>query len=191
MAIVFEPFDIDNEGNVRPTKEVLGYGPFHELWTRDDSKQKSRAIADFSYIHYFTCPKKSNHYFTEDEESGRKQKSIIKDIKFIPNDYRPDALVNDAIDFLTEKYDQVFAVAMLKDLVEGANKLRKFCRNVDLEQLNPKGTSTLYKPKEISDIISNMDELMVKLKKAEELAHESFKKASKYSQNKEPGYYEL
>lgn len=191
MAVIYEPFDVDELGNVRPTKEIIGMKYFNEIWSRDTSEQKSKAIADFSYIHYWTCPKKSNQYFAESQQDGNKARMIIKDIKFIPNDYEPDGLVYDAIAFLEEKYEQIFTVGFLKDCILGADKLRSFLRDVDLTELNDKGTSTLYKPRDIQSIIENIDSTVSNLKKAQEEAHEDFKKASKYTKDKVPGYYEF
>jgi len=191
MAVIYEPFDVDELGNVRSNKEILGLKYFGDIWERDTSSQKAEAIADFSFIHYWTCPKKSNPYYAESEESGNKARMIIKDVKFIPNDYQPDGLVLSAIEFLQEKYEKVFSVGMLNDCIIGAQKLRDFVKDIDLTELNDRGTSTLYKPKDIKDIIDSIDSTMSNLKKAQEEAHEDFKKASKYTKDKIPGYYEL
>ena len=68
------------ENNIaKPNTETLLISPFKEIWVRDSSKDKSVAIAEFTFIELFTSKKKSNPYSGyNDAERAEKLKQLLK-----------------------------------------------------------------------------------------------------------------
>ncbi len=68
---------------VYPNTETLLVSPFKEIWERDKSLDKEKAIQEFAYIEFSTSMLKSNPYreYTEDRKDEILQKRYYKKSK--------------------------------------------------------------------------------------------------------------
>jgi len=90
MAFLFEVAD----KVVYPNAETLLVSPFKEIWERDKTKGKEKALEEFAYMEFMTSMKKTNPYRQYPEE--RKEEVIRKDIIKQEN-WEPDDLVKAGI----------------------------------------------------------------------------------------------
>jgi hypothetical protein len=80
---------------VKIAPEALTLKPFKKLWNRDKSKNKEKAINEFSFL-YFYCDPRSDYQYIVDDES---RMDAVKQGIGLPEDWKPDALMSAAITF--------------------------------------------------------------------------------------------
>lgn len=167
---------------VKPNTEVLLIEPFKSIWERDKSNNKEQALKEFAYIEFYTSKLKSNPYKGYDE-SIRKDKiilDIIKDPK-----WREDKLIKEAInkvDLLQKEASQMYTLYL--DTLKLKEKLQLFMRSVDLNE-RTKTNTPVYKPKEITSAMLDIDRVATSLSLLEKKVEEELYVAVKNRSNKE------
>jgi len=166
MSILFQI-----RGNlVQPNAETLLISPFREIWERDRSKDKARALEDFAYIEFCTSVEKSNPFakWPEDIREGVVKKEIIRN-----RDWKKDKLVEQAMEkavMLQEQSSAIYRYYMsAKAAVE---KVAEFLNNVDLNERNAKTGALLYKPVDITRALNDLEKNMANLKALEKKVEE-------------------
>ena len=133
--------------------EALTIKEFANLWQRDKTAKKERAMQEIAFIYwkyYFASP-----YRVYDR--AEKDKKITKDVISIPN-WKPDKLVKAA----GEKYEELQAtpsIGLLEDAESAVMKLRGYFRTVNL-----KSDSTGTISKNLISNLSNLDGIVKGLK---------------------------
>lgn len=142
------------ENNVaKPNVETLLISPFKEIWERDSSKFKEEAIKEFTYVELMTSKLKSNPYsgYTE-EDRHNKLKEVLK----FDSSWKPDKLLQEAmvkIDEFQREASPTYQYYI--DSLVTAERTRKFLKEIDLDERNPKTGGLLYKP---ADVIKGVTE---------------------------------
>lgn len=159
---------------VKPYPETLLIPPFDEIWDRDDSPGKEIALKEFTYIEFMSSRLKSNPYKGYGIED-RKKKVIEDCVKM--EDWKPDVVVLDGIRRCEEFQTKASSnYSLLMDTLLAKEKLQKFFRSVDLNERNDKNMP-VYKPKELSTTMNDVDRLATSLynleKKVEEELYDS------------------
>ena len=180
MALLFTVED----GKVRPTVEVLLISPFKDIWERDESNRRMVAIDEFTYIEFMTSQKKSNPYKGYDTE---RRQIAVKDAVFgKESTWGPDELVKKGIDMVIEFQTKASATySFLMDARIGAEKVRGFFRNFDMDAVNLKTGAPIYKPKDITNALKDSDDVVTKLDKLEKKVEEELFDKTVTKANKE------
>lgn len=142
---------------VTVSEEALMLKPFKVLWDRDKSKNKDKVMMELAYIYFFCDPRSEFQYLTDVEDRDK----AIKEGQGYPADWEPDDKVKEAMAY----YDtfKPTAALLLEDTKFAIDKLRKFLKEMDLNQVDDKGkpvytlntfTSTL---KQIPVLIKELD----------------------------------
>lgn len=164
------------EGNkVVPNDETLLIEPFKTIWNNDESKGKEEALKDFAYIEFMTSYLASNPFkgYTEEVRHTILAESIYKNVNFVPGD-----LIKQGIESVKNFQRNAsptynFYLSALK----GKETVEKFLNSVDLTKVNYKTGTPLYKPKEITSALLDVEKVSSSLdglkKKVEEELYEA------------------
>lgn len=153
-------FELDNNYPILQA-ELLMVPEFKKIWSRDKSKSKDTAKTELAYI-YFMFDIKSPYLAYSDEEM---EERICKDL-FGKEAYKPDPDLMKAIEKFLEMAETP-STGLLKDARSAVSEVRKFLRTVDLSERNKMGMP-IYKPKEVTSALGDLDKVVDNLQKIEE-----------------------
>lgn len=162
---------------VRPKPNTLLIPPFKDIWERDKSKEKEKAIKELSYIEFMTSVGNSNPYHGYPDKI--RHEVVIIDLFGKDSKWKPDNLVKAAMTKLHEfqlqaspSYSYYLAA---KNAVE---KIKGFYDSVDFTEKTKSGMP-LYKPAEITRALNDTEKVIQNLialkKKVDEEILESAK----------------
>jgi len=173
MSVLFQI-----RGNlVQPNAETLLISPFREIWERDRSKDKARALEDFAFVEFCTSVEKSNPFakWPDDIREEVVRKEIIRS-----KDWEKDGLVEQAMEkavMFQEQSSTIYRYYMsAKAAVE---KVADFLNKVDLNERNAKTGALLYKPADITRALNDLEKNMANLKALEKKVEEEVFDGSK------------
>lgn len=162
---------------VQPTEEVLLISPFKEIWERDKSKGKEIALKEFAFIEFTVSLLASNPYkgYSESIRDSIVQQDIFKDIE-----WKPDKLIEEGKKkFENFQKDGSQSYTLYKSAVAAKDKLVNFLNEIDINERNFKTGMPIYKPKELTSALLDVDKVIASLdvlkKKVEEELFESTK----------------
>lgn len=144
--------------NLTISEEAFMLKPFKELWRRDKSKNKEKALQELAYI-YFMEDSRSDYQVYIDKEERSTQ---VKLGEGMPESWKPDRAVLDAMQFYSSFKSE--SALLLEDIRVAITKLREFIKTIDLSATDDKGkpiytlntyTATI---KQIPDLITSLDE---------------------------------
>ena len=115
---------------VRVAPEALTLKPFKKLWNRDKSKDKERAMMEFSFL-YFYCDPRSDYQYIKDEEDRLEE---IKKGQGLPEDWKPDAAIQSAIEFYNS-FDSTPAI-LLRVAREGVDKVQRILGKISTDDID-------------------------------------------------------
>lgn len=78
--------------------EALALKPFKDIWNRDKSKDKDKAISELAFVYFFCDPRSDYQYIVDENE----RREAIKEGEGLPATWKPDAKVNNAIEFYSK-----------------------------------------------------------------------------------------
>lgn len=146
--------------NLTISEEAYILKPFKELWKRDKSKGKDRALQELGYI-YFMEDSRSDYQIYIDKEERSNQ---IKLGEGLPEDWKPDKLVLAAEDFYASFKTE--PELLLEDTTVAISKLREFIKTIDLSAVDDKG-KPIYTLNTYTATIKQIPELITSLNEAE------------------------
>ena len=140
------------------SEEAFALKPFKQIWNRDKSQNKDRAISELSYIYFMQDPRSDYQYLVDEEERA---KAIIEG-EGLPSDWKPDKLVKEALDF----YNQFkpTSALLLEDTRFMIDQYRKKLRNM---ASNGFDELTVKELKDINALIKAIPSLVKDLDEAE------------------------
>lgn len=142
------------------SEEALALKPFKQLWNRDRSVNKDRAIAELAYVYFMEDPASDYQYLVDREE---RSKAIIE-AEGMDSKWKPDKAVTEAMEFYASF--KTTSALILEDTRYAANNLRKSLRNIDLEAIDDKGRP-IYTVASIISAIKQVPQLVKELSEAE------------------------
>jgi hypothetical protein len=183
MAVLFKI-----EGKiVYPHAETLLITPFKELWARDETEDKNNALEEYAYIEFMSSVRTTNPFRQYGEE--RKELEIIKN-SITQEDWKPDALVKAGIAKIVEMqkagsstYNYYMAA---KKVVEN---LQLFFMTVDITETNVKTGALLYKPRDITSAINDVEKNVANLKALEVKVEQELYETTKKKADKEVSFF--
>lgn len=162
---------------VNPYEETLLISPFKEIWERDKSKGKEEALKEMAYMEMMTSLLVTNPYKGYTEEV--REIVLIKDL-FKNNGWQPDELVNQGMERIKQFQTEASQTyAFYSSAIKAKDTLQKFFNTVDLTKMNFKTGTPMYKPKELTSALLDVDKITANLdalkKKVEEELFEAVK----------------
>ena len=142
------------------SEEALLLKPFKDIWKRDKSLNKEKALSELGFI-YFFCDIRSDYQYIVDEEA---RMASIKEGEGMPEDWTPDSVVLEAMQFYST-FKSTSAL-LLEDTRYAVDKLRKLLREIDLTQTDDKG-KPIYTLNTITATIKQVPSLVKDLDEAE------------------------
>ena len=137
------------------SEEALLLKPFKEIWQRDKSKNKDKALQELGYIYFMSDPRSDYQYLVDEEERSK----AIKEGEGIDSKWKPDKVVLDAITFY--KSFKPTSALLLEDtraMINGYRlKLREITAdmsNLDIKEIKDLGAVI----KQIPSLIKDLDE---------------------------------
>ena len=137
------------------SEEALLLKPFKEIWQRDKSKSKDRALQELGYVYFISDPRSDYQYLVDEEERSK----AIKEGEGIDSKWKPDKVVLDAITFY--KSFKPTSALLLEDtraMINGYRlKLREITAdmsNLDIKEIKDLGAVI----KQIPSLIKDLDE---------------------------------
>ena len=140
------------------SEEAMALKPFRQLWNRDRSVSKDRAVAELAYVYFMEDPASDYQYLVDREE---RSKAIIEG-EGLDDKWKPDKLVIEAMNFYSSF--KTTSALILEDTRKVAENLRKALPTLDITEEDDKG-----RPKHtIASITKAIRELNVLVKELAE-----------------------
>lgn len=142
------------------SEEAFALKVFRQIWNRDRSINKDKAIMELGYIYFMVDPRSDYQYLVDEEE---RSKAIIEG-EGLPENWKPDKVVTEAMQFYSRF--KPTAALLLEDTRVAVEKLRKLLRDINLEDTDDKGRP-LYTLNTITATIKQVPGLAKDLDEAE------------------------
>lgn len=142
------------------SEEAFALKVFRQIWNRDRSVNKDKAIMELGYVYFMTDPRSDYQYLVDEEE---RSKAIIEG-EGLPNNWKPDKVVTEAMQFYSRF--KPTAALLLEDTRVAVEKLRKLLRDINLQDTDDKGRP-LYTLNTITATIKQVPSLAKDLDEAE------------------------
>lgn len=165
------------------SEEAFVLKPFKELWNRDKSKNKDKALQELAYI-YFMCDPRSDYQYIVDEDDRAK---AIKEGEGMDSKWKPDNKVLEAMKFY-KQFKPVSAL-LLEDTRVAVDKLRQLLRNIDLTEVDDKG-KPIYTLNTVTATIKQIPSLVKDLDEAEKAIAKEIMESDKVRGAQEKSMYE-
>ena len=142
---------------VKVSEEALILEPFKKIWNRDKSKNKDKALMELGFIYFMEDPRSDYQYIVDKDE----RKKAIKEGEGFKNSWEPDKIIEDGLKLYSSF--KTTSSLLLEDTRYAIDKLRKYLREIDLNEVDDKGkpiftlntiTSTI---KQIPALIKDLD----------------------------------
>lgn len=160
------------EYRLKISEEALAIKAFRDIWERDTSKTKGKAIQELSYI-YFFCDPRSDYMFLVDEETRSLK---IKEQEGLDPSWEPDKLIQSAMEvykYLTTSTGTL----LLQDTRELIDKMRTQLKEIDLSKTDERG-KPIYTLNMITATIKLIPGLLKDLSEAEKAVNAEVEEAS-------------
>lgn len=142
------------------SEEAFALKVFRQIWNRDRSVNKDKAIMELGYIYFMVDPRSDYQYLVDEDE---RSKAIIEG-EGLPNGWKPDKAITAAMEFYSRF--KPTAALLLEDTRYAVDKLRKLLREIDLNQLDDKG-KPIYTLNSVTATIKQVPSLAKDLDEAE------------------------
>lgn len=135
--------------------ELLTLKPFKQIWTRDKTVNKDKALAEIAFIYFMTDPRSDYQYLVDDNE----RMEAIKEGEGLPAKWQPDKVVTEAMNFYMS-FKPISAL-LLEDTRFMVDKYRKRLKAQEFDELEIKDL------KEAGVLIKQIPSLVRDLNEAE------------------------
>ena len=169
--------------NLTIDPELLVLAPFKKIWTRDKSKDKSRALQELAYIYFMEDPRSDYQLYIDKEQRSRQ----IKEGEGLPEKWEPDSVVTEALEYFS-KFKPTAAL-LLEDTRVAIDKLRKLLKEIDLNAVDDKG-KPIYTLNTVTATIRQIPSLVKELDEAERALAKEIATSDKVRGTREKSMYE-
>lgn len=147
--------------------ELLTLKPFKQIWTRDRTINKDRALAEIAFIYFMADPRSDYQYLVDDKE----RMEAIKEGEGLPPKWQPDKIVTEAMNFYMS-FKPISAL-LLEDTRFMVDKYRKRLKAQEFDDLEIKDL------KEVGALIKQIPPLVKDLDEAEKALNSEMKSSGK------------
>ena len=149
------------------SEEAFALKPFRQIWQRDKTVNKDKAIMELGFIYFFCDPRSDYQYLVDDKE----RMEAIKEGEGLPPKWEPDRIVTEAMEFY--KSFKPISSLLLEDTRFMVNKFRAKLRELDFDSLEVKEF------KEITAIVKQITPLIRDLDEAEKALNSEMRSSGK------------
>lgn len=147
--------------------ELLALKPFKQIWTRDKTVNKDKALAEIAFIYFMTDPRSDYQYLVDDKE----RMEAIKEGEGLPPKWEPDRIVTEAMDFY--KSFKPISALLLEDTRFMVDKYRKRLKAQEFDELEIKDL------KEAGALIKQIPSLVKDLNEAEKALNSEMRESGR------------
>lgn len=147
--------------------ELLVLKPFKQIWTRDRTINKDRALAEIAFIYFMADPRSDYQYLVDEKE----RMEAIKEGEGLSPKWQPDRIVTEAMDFYMS-FKPISAL-LLEDTRFMVDKYRKRLKAQEFDDLEIKDL------KEVGALIKQIPPLVKDLDEAEKALNSEMKSSGK------------
>lgn len=169
--------------NITISEEALTLKPFKQLWQRDKTAKKERAIQEIAYIYFMEDPRSDYQYIIDREERDKH----IREGEGIKESWMPDNLVKEAMKLYASF--KTPAALLLEDTRVAVDKLRQLLRDIDFNAVDDKGRP-LYTLNTVTATIKQIPSLIKDLDEAERALAKELAQSDKVRGSQEKSIYE-
>lgn len=153
-------FEIHNN-KIQVTEHALMVPVFKEIWDRDQSKEKTRAMRDLSYIEFMCNPRTSNPYYGRGERD--KMKALAIDL-YQNEDHEPDEDVIKAIRWYRRTLNEALpSLSMYLSVKNSVDVLSHYFRNAEVDDdtgaINTDANKLMANVLKSKELLANLDDL--------------------------------
>ena len=147
--------------------EALAFQPFSELWQRDKTVNKDKAIMELGFIYFFCDPRSDYQYLVDDKE----RMEAIKEGEGLPPKWKPVRVVTEAMEFY--KSFKPISALLLEDTRFMVDKYRKRLKAQEFDELEIKDL------KEAGALIKQIPSLVKDLNEAEKALNSEMRESGR------------
>lgn len=146
---------------------LLTLKPFKQIWTRDRTVNKDKALAEIAFIYFMTDPRSDYQYLVDDKERMK----AIKEGEGLPPKWEPDRIVTAAMEFY--KSFKPISALLLEDTRFMVDKYRKRLKDQEFDELEIKDL------KEAGALIKQIPSLVKDLNEAEKALNSEMRESGR------------
>lgn len=171
---------VNNEVTFSP--QALELKPFKALWERDKNKNKKEAIAELSFVYFFSDYKSIYANIVEEEERALEIYNALE-MKQLP-----DNLVYDACNFYKERQHTI-SMELLRSARRAIKKIEKYFDEVDFTETNEKG-QLKHDISKAANLLGNIAKITQNLSQLEEQVQKEIEESSNMKGNRQKNLFE-
>ena len=141
------------------SEEAFALKVFRQIWNRDRSVNKDKAIMELGYIYFMVDPRSDYQYLVDEDE---RSKAIIEG-EVLPSGWKPDKLVMVAITFY--KSLRSTSALLLEDTRAVIDNVRKTLREFSFDDMEDKDRINAIKS--VASTVATIPKLIKDLDEAE------------------------
>lgn len=149
------------------SEEAFALKPFRQIWQRDKTINKEKAIMELGFIYFFCDPRSDYQFLVDDNE----RLEAIKEGEGLPAKWEPDKVLKEAMDFYMS-FKPISAL-LLEDTRFMVNKYRKRLRSQEFDELE------VRELKEVGALIKQIPSLVKDLDEAEKALNSEMRNSGK------------
>lgn len=153
------------------SEEALALKPFKQLWNRDRSLNKDRAISELAYVYFMEDPASDYQYLVDREDRS----NAIIEGEGLGNKWKPDKMVIEAMKFYASF--KTTSALILEDTRKVAENLRKALPTLDITEEDDKGRPK-YTIASITKAIRELNVLVKELAETERVIAKEMNEAN-------------
>lgn len=144
------------------SEQAWGLQPFHKILKRDKTKQKTKALAEMSFVWYF-CDIKSDYLVMSEDD---RIKALINDLEGLPKGWKKDKVMDEAIS-LYRKLSVTTIQKLYQQSLKSASAIGDYLENTKLllDERDASG-KPVYDIAKITASVQKVPKLMSDLKAA-------------------------
>lgn len=166
--ITFENYEL------RIADEALLIKPIRRLYNADRSRRKEDFLTKMSILYHYADPRSPYSYITDD---NLRLQAIIEQ-EGLPKNYRLDKEMLALVE-LYKKLTTTTSLLLLEDTRTAIDKIRKFLRDINLNEKNDKTGNPVYSVSTITATIAKIPQLIKDLNEAEKVVVKEIEEAGR------------
>ena len=158
---------------LKVSDEALLVTPIRRLYNKDRSAKKDTFFQQMSILFFYADPRSSYSYITDDK---LRLQAIIEQ-EGLPANYKLDKEMLSLIE-LYKKMTTTTSLLLLQDTRTAVDKVRKFLRDIDLDERNNSGMP-VYSVSTVTTTIAKIPQLIKDLNEAEKTVTKEIEEAGR------------
>ena len=164
--------------NLSISEEALALKPFRQIWNRDRSKSKERAIQELGVCYFMEDPRSDYQYIIDRDD----RLESIKEGEGLDKSWKPDSLVQEAMKLYASF--KTTSALLLEDTRTMVDNYREKLKSIDFESLEIKEV------KDLGAIIKLIPSMVKDLDEAERALAKEMSQSDKVRGSLEKSMYE-